>query len=179
MCLWFLLSVFILKLRTIKDFTPIFLSLKNRYSVIKIYWRPAKKIWDTLFKHNTTSIYRINFRQISWSVNTGRLKNRFLTWFLNFPSHDPCVNNDIKYGLAGLQNIRAWQQYIVCRGYYFSICQRVICLKRIISYQGSLTCKWEYYITNLEGLFVILENEDRVSQTANICRWTSSDLLYR
>ena len=129
MCLRFLLSVFVLKLWTFKDFTLIFLSLKNRYSIIKMYWRPAKKIWDTLFKHSTVCFYHINFRQISWSIKIGSMKNQFLKGFVNFPSCDPYVNNVIKFVLAGLQNIRACQQYIVCWRYYLSICQRIICLK--------------------------------------------------
>ena len=66
------------------------------------------------------------------------MNNLFLKGFVNFPSCDPHVNNVVKFVLVGLQSIRACQQYIVCRGYYLSICEKIICLKGVISYQGSL-----------------------------------------
>ena len=112
--------------------------LKNRFSFLKIDWRPASKIPDTLFKHITISSRDVNFSQKSYSVTTGSQENRFLKELFNFLSRDTCVNNDKEMRTIGLPNIWAFKQYIVYGGSYLSICQRIFTLNGAISYQRTL-----------------------------------------
>ena len=109
------------------------------------------------------------------------MKNQFLKGFLNLPSRDHCVNNDNKFGLAELQNIRACQQYIVCGGYYLSIYQRMICLKGAISYQGSLKqIARKKIVSNKPTLhvtvfihYIIWEIRDQHLERRESCIWLS------
>ena len=64
-----------------------------------------RKIADTLFENATTATYDANFDRKYRSVITKCGKKRFLKGYLNFLSHDPCVNNNIERLIAGFLNI--------------------------------------------------------------------------